>query len=394
MLLSSGPAERRGVIAPMTAVLLMFLLGMIAFAMDVSWICLSRSELQGAADSAALAGAQQLMLNYTAYNLPGQSQANQQLLLTGAMMNAKSSAKTYASYNSAGGVSALTLLDGDITIGFTDGTGKFTAHSANSTTYPNTVQVTMRRDSSANNPLKLFFAPVLGVKTISLTASATSTVYTGIVNSFQASNGNINMLPMTFDVNAWQNFLKTGQDANGNTTLAANGYPELQVYPSKTGAGNFGELSLDDSHTGASTTAGWIDNGVSSSDLQALINANLIPLSSHNPNNWDWQGNTGLKDSNIQAVDALVGKTFWMPLFKPYNSDPNNYQGGTGQGSNFFYNIVAFVPVTIMPAGNQQIIVQPATNIDPNAIFSSSTIVPAGTSSSYAATVLAPKLTN
>jgi hypothetical protein len=286
----------------------------------------------------------------------------------------------------------LTLLDSDISIGFTDASGKFTAWSIGNA-YPNTVQVTLRRDSSANKPLKLFFAPVLGVNNIALNVSATSTFYTGIVNSFKASNGNVSMLPMTYDMNAWQNFLKTGQDANGNTTLAANGFPELQVYPSKTGAGNFGELSLDDSHNGSDTINGWINNGVSASDIASLQNAGLLPVSSHNPNNWDWQGNPGLRDTTIQNANAKAGQTFWMPLFKPYNSDPNNYQGGTGQGSNFFYNIVAFVPVTIMPAGNGQIIVQPATKIDVNAVFSSSSIVPAGTSSSNAATVLAPKLT-
>src|SRR4051812_27640539 len=95
-----APSHRRpGAIAPLTAVCMVFLLGMIAFAVDMSWIVLTRSELQNAADAAATAGAQQLMANYTAYNLPGQNAANKLVLLTQAIASAKSTAKNYASYN-------------------------------------------------------------------------------------------------------------------------------------------------------------------------------------------------------------------------------------------------------------------------------------------------------
>ncbi len=143
---------RRGGVAPLTALLLIPLLGLVAFAVDMGWIVLTQSDLQNAADSAALAAAGQLMNGYVMYNLPNQS-ANQLSILNTAEAGATASAKQFAGLNAAGGVSSLTLLNSDIQFGFTDANGVYTASSANSTTYPNTVKVTVRRDSTANTAL-------------------------------------------------------------------------------------------------------------------------------------------------------------------------------------------------------------------------------------------------
>ena len=64
--------QRRGSIAPLTCFLLVFIVGMVAFAVDISWTVLAQSELQNAADSAALAGANKLGTNFVLYNLPTQ----------------------------------------------------------------------------------------------------------------------------------------------------------------------------------------------------------------------------------------------------------------------------------------------------------------------------------
>ena len=54
------------------------------------------------------------------------------------------------------------------------------------------------------------------------------------------------MLPMTYD------FQATGQNPDGSSGTDSSGYATIQVYPSIQDKGNFGELSLDDSHAGAS----------------------------------------------------------------------------------------------------------------------------------------------
>jgi Flp pilus assembly protein TadG len=89
--------RRRGAVAILVALLLIPLLAMVAFAVDIAWIALTKADLQNAADSAALAGAGQLMDSYVKYYLPGQTQKSTIL------STAQTNAKNYASYNAAGG---------------------------------------------------------------------------------------------------------------------------------------------------------------------------------------------------------------------------------------------------------------------------------------------------
>lgn len=386
----SSLLRRRGVIAPMAALFSVFLLAMVAFAIDTSWIVLTQSELQNAADSAALAGCQSLYQNYAATIAAGA----QSSVISSAVTNAKTNARTYAGFNSAGGVASLTLPDGDISIGFTDSSGRFTAYTNGSTTYPNTIKVTTRRDATANNQLSLFFGQVVGTSQVSLTATATCTLYTGVINSFKSST--TGLLPFTYDVNSWKDFIATGKDIFGQVSVDANGNPQVQVYDTSNDKGNFGGLSLDDSHVGASVTADWIANGASADDIAALKRADLIPISAHGANTWDWNGENGFKASNVSDVNARTGQTFYLPLFTPKNSDPSNYAAGDGGGSNYNYNIVAFVPVTLMPTdrSNRFIIVEPASAPDNNAIFDLSTVTPAGTSSNKLSVAMPPKLSN
>src|SRR5580704_15054473 len=91
--------KRRGGIALLAAILSTFMIGMVAFAVDTSWIVLTRSELQNAADSAALAGAGQLMSPFVLYNVAGQTSNVKATILTGAIASAKTVAKQFAGYN-------------------------------------------------------------------------------------------------------------------------------------------------------------------------------------------------------------------------------------------------------------------------------------------------------
>ncbi|HVS34788.1 MAG TPA: pilus assembly protein TadG-related protein, partial [Gemmataceae bacterium] len=196
---------RRAAIAPLAAILLIPLLALTAFAVDMGYIVLIQSDLQNAADSAALAGANKLMTGYVQYNLPGQSTANKANILSTAESSASAAAIQFAGLNNAG-VNGLTLLNSDIQFGFTDGSGNYTPNSDSSTVYPNTIKVTLRRDNTANTPLGLFFGPAVGTSSVNLTASAAATIYAANINSFQnTSSLQLGMLPITYDVNAWNN---------------------------------------------------------------------------------------------------------------------------------------------------------------------------------------------
>jgi Flp pilus assembly protein TadG len=387
---ASANEKRSGAIAPLAAVLMIFLVGMVAFAVDIGWIVLSKTNLQNAADSAALAGVDPLMNGYVQYNLTTDSTVKT-TVLNAALDSARTRAQQYAGYNSAGGVSSLTLNDSDIEFGFLDANNNYTPMPTYSG-FPNTIKVTMRLDSTANKPLSLFFGPALGTRTTNVNATASATMYNGVINSF-GTNSNIGMLPLTFDVNAWNNFLATGKDADGNISKDANGVPQIQVYPSIKAPGNFGQLSLDDSHIGADTEKGWVDNGMSPSDTKALLAANLIPLSGHPANTWDWLGDTGLKGSLIMDINNHVGQTYMLPLFQPVSTGP--YQPGVNVGSHYAFDIVQFVGVTIVQPSdtNKQVVIQPAAAVNGNAVFVPGTYGPAGTSAQLITTFTTPKLT-
>src|SRR5262249_38810076 len=152
---------------------------MMAFSIDVGWMYLTKAELQNAADSASLAGASQLATNYVTYNLP--DQVYQSNLIASAKTSAGTYAKLYASNNSAGGVRSLSLVDGYIEYGFTDAQKNY---SPSGSGYPNTVKVVIRRDSTANGPLNLFLATILGMSQTTMTATAAATATGGSITSF------------------------------------------------------------------------------------------------------------------------------------------------------------------------------------------------------------------
>src|SRR5437870_10814734 len=183
MNLHQPKTQRRGAIVPLFAILLIPILGMLAFSIDAGWMVLVRTDLQNAADAAALAGAEKLQELYVQYNMPGQPL--QSSVLATARGNATGSpmatAEKFSSYNKAGNVN-LTVLDQDVHFGFTDAQGNFTSPYAG---FPNTIEVTVRRDDQANSPLGLFFGGVLGMSKINLQAKARATIYSGTVMTLQ-----------------------------------------------------------------------------------------------------------------------------------------------------------------------------------------------------------------
>jgi hypothetical protein len=344
------------------------------------------------------------------FSLPLQTALGRQNILSAAQTSASTYAKNFSGYNRAGGLGSLVLLDSDIEFGYTDATAAYTKYSGNAlyaNSFPNTIKVTLRLDSTpgGNGPLGLFFGPVLGKSTTNLTATSSATIYVGSVDNF-IDPPNAGLLPMTVDVNAWNTYLTTGQSSDGLIHLDGNGVPQLQVYPSPSLApGNFGMLSLDDSSNDASSIKGWIDNGLSASDLQTLQSNHLVPLSKHDTTQWDWKGAPGFKASDLNEL--TVGKTYLLPLFKPVVATPvSSYQatdksagsatpGDGGVGQNAYYQIVQFVGIKITQLDkSSDVYVQPTYVLDPAALLKPSSVKPAapGSSTQIVTTFATPKL--
>ena len=153
--------RRRGSVLILTAVLMVVMIGMLAFAVDLGYIVHARTQLQRTADACALAAAGRL---------PDQSAAT---LL----------ARSVAAEN--GWLSLMETSDGDelhgsdldpmkVECGFWDrDTATFTTPQPYGS-QANAVRVTLRKTEAVGNPLGLFFARIFGQSTANASASATA----------------------------------------------------------------------------------------------------------------------------------------------------------------------------------------------------------------------------
>lgn len=148
--------QRRGVILLLTAVLMVILLGMLAFSVDLGYVLVAKTQLQTAADSAALAAAA-TMGSLTA--------------------NSNQNAKTYAGMNHIGNTGVV-IKDSDIVYGNWDSTKVGTTtdpFTPSATGIGNAVKVTARADSTTSGAIPLFFGPIFGQKTLNTSASSVAT---------------------------------------------------------------------------------------------------------------------------------------------------------------------------------------------------------------------------
>ena len=161
--------DDKGATVVLVAICMGIFLGFVALAVDVGYMMVARAELQRTADAAALAGARQLGVLYEGMDYEAQqiydASADEDLI--------KTAATSVASQNKAAGSNVVIDPD-DVTIGRWDQTNSppFT----NETLVADAVQVVARRDSSAlsTGPISTFFARVLGINTINVSATATA----------------------------------------------------------------------------------------------------------------------------------------------------------------------------------------------------------------------------
>ncbi len=143
--------SRRGAVLVLAAIMMVMLLGMVAFAVDIGNLCVAKTQTQAVADAAALAGARGL----------GVSPAQVQTL-----------ALTAANENLANG-QAIVLQDTDVVLGtWNTSTLSFTPLTGSAQSTANACQVTVPLTSANGNPVNLFFAPVWGDKTANVISTA------------------------------------------------------------------------------------------------------------------------------------------------------------------------------------------------------------------------------
>ncbi len=143
--------RRRGVIAVLAAVLMVVVFAMVAFAVDLGYMTLVRTQLQASADSAALAAAGASGLGNSGMT---------------------AAAQAFAQYHQVAGRTVV-LNASDVVSGNWDSTTcTFTAGGAVGTA----VKVTVRTDASSGGNTALFFGKLFGLSSIAQQASAVAAV--------------------------------------------------------------------------------------------------------------------------------------------------------------------------------------------------------------------------
>jgi Putative Flp pilus-assembly TadE/G-like/von Willebrand factor type A domain len=227
---------RRGIIAVLSAVLFIVMLAMVAFAVDVGYMDMVRTQLQAAADSAALAAA-------------GSSNLTQDQM--------KLVAQAFAQYHQVAGRS-VALNTNDVLFGTWDTTSR--AFGTVTTGQMETaVKVTVYADTSHGGNASLFFGNVLGIGSKALQASAVAMC-------------NPRDICFVVDLSGSMNDDTTPGSGSASSTLIQAVYDDL--FGKTSGASN---VTYSSSEKGTSQSTGSGDQTVANMNLVTTKKKYMIP---------------------------------------------------------------------------------------------------------------------
>lgn len=342
---ASSGHDRRGALVVVAAIIMVFMVGFIALGVDVGYFTLARTQLQVAADAAALAGAGGMYQG----TMPLQTLTTS--IATPDPNAARLLAQEYAGYHRAAAQDNLHVdlnyqndPEGDIVLG-----RFYTPYDLDEpldylSGSPNTVFVNMRLDSQhTNGSVGLFFARIFGISAVDVSASAAATVRYPAV------------LPLTTSEKKWAD-LQDGGDGDGYTyspglsdfgvETGPDGVPELHILPgpwdgnaSAMPPGNFGWVNIG-SFSGDTILRQQIDMGPSYDDFMfhgGSVDAGM-----------ELSGQTGFNVGAAIAIvgghadgreyPGIIGEVRYLPL----------YDHAQGPGTNATFRVSRFVAARIM----------------------------------------------
>ena len=222
--------EQKGMAAIHMAMLGTILVAIAAFAVDVGHALVTQNELQNAADSAALAAGRQLGVTYIGLTQPQQQDLSRDL--TGAEQTQITGQATTAAFsNKASDVINLLLGQADIEFGTWD----MNAHTFTPTvTRPTAIRVTARRDGGVNGPITTFFAGIVGVQTMNVTATAVAALGT---SGGPAAPGAVNA-PFGISEDWFTGVAACGSTITFSPTGTQGGCAGWHQFDEQTGGGN------------------------------------------------------------------------------------------------------------------------------------------------------------
>jgi Flp pilus assembly protein TadG len=305
---------RRGAVAVLVAVLTIPMLGLVSFAIDYGYLLVVRTQMQRAADAAALAAV---------WDLVPDSQGNQN---DAAVRNV---ARQYAGYHDAGGL-VLSVDDSDIQIGRYDPTTIYSGVSLLNSGIQDTVRVTLRRDGTTNASVPLFFARIIGVNTANVTVTGTAVLQKSTILEPGAD-----ILPFAVPLSTW-----TVYDFGDQWSIYGDG--KMVDASGNPIPGNWGTVDIGAANNSTADLRAQILNGLRQTDLDALYGDGRIPQNTHiDAKDATWvNADTGLSSGIKSAVQAVHGLTRLVPIFDAF--------GGSSQGNNLEYRIIGWGVVKVV----------------------------------------------
>ncbi len=351
--------KRRGNVLVLTAALMVVVLSMVAFAVDLGYLEVAKTELQRTADASAIAAAWELIRSETTSSTD----------MTAQISSARAKATQFAAANPV-----LTLAPsvdsnsgnsagGDIVIGYLANPSN--ASATLDTSQPNSsnaVQVRVRKSAgSTNGSVPLFFAKALGLDHQDVQATATAALINNFGGFKAPSNGsNLQMLPFALDKQTWNDLLNGGGSDDfsydPDTKAVAGGHDgvrEVNLYPQGTGSpGNRGTVDIGGANNSTADIARQIVDGISPGDLAAIGGE----LKFNCDGKLYLNGDTGISAGVKDELASIIGKPRIIPIFDSV----------AGPGNNATYTIVQFAGVRIVDVNltgkmsSKRVIVQPA----------------------------------
>ncbi len=348
--------NRSGSVLVFTAVMMIVMFAMVAFAVDIGYLQVVRSELQTCADSAAMAAAWDLIDEDV---LTGTANPTQVLAASA------DRASDFAGWNRVAG-SAPLLTAEDITIGYrADPEDAVSPMDFSDPSTFNAIRIRVRRTDAQNGSVSLFFARIFGINDSEQQAEATAMFLNNISGFRMPTNGeNLEILPFAFDLPTWESLFgadgklnPAGHDDNWywneqtqSLEPGSDGIPEINLYPEGIGsAGNRGTVDIGSADNSTADIARQILDGITEQDLsyhggQLQFASGEIILN----------GDTGISAAVKAELEMIVGETRIVPIFSSVVNPGNNCQ----------YTIVRFVGIRILEVNltgvNKYVTIQPA----------------------------------
>ena len=305
--------SRKGGVTILTIVLLLAMLAAAVFAIDYGYLLVVKTDLQRAADSAALAAVQDIIPDSNGSQDFG---------------SARETIRSYAQANL--GEEEFQVGAMDIEFGRFDPASVYSGFTILNSGIHDTVRVTLRRDDLNNSSVSLYFARLLGIENANVSASSTA-----ILQKAQFLQPGADVLPIAIFEDTW----------NGNpvgTEWSIYGGGRLVDADGNDTPGNWGTLDIGSTSNSTADIADQINNGLRQEDLDSLYEQGAIATDTHIDSDVDmWlKGDTGFSSGMKSAIKNSHGKTKLIPIYSTLSGNTN--------GGNLDFHIVGWGVVEIV----------------------------------------------